>query len=98
MEELKDILPEVRHTEFLNHTSMEQLVREGEALEASEKSLGIWQSMRQHKRALLYSKSSISVRQHVNSDALTNYTLVLAAYSCAAVYVSLKPTLIPSLN
>ena len=41
MEELKDTLPEVRHTKVSNRRTMEQLVQEGEALETRERA---WES------------------------------------------------------
>jgi hypothetical protein len=62
MEELKDTLGEVRHREISDRMPMEQLIREGEALEEREKTQGVWRSMAQHKRALVYSKSAIEVR------------------------------------
>ena len=63
MEELKNTQPEVQHTEVSNRSTMEQLVQEGEALETREKSLGIWQSVKRHKIALVYSRFSIGFQQ-----------------------------------
>ena len=88
MEELKDTLPHVRHTEISNRITMEQLVQEGDALEAREKKFGIWEAVNQHKVALVHSRflNWLLARFALSSNDLP----VLAAYSCAAVYVSLK--------
>ena len=61
MEELKDHMPEMRHTEGSDGIPVEQRIREGEELEAREKRMGIWESMKQHRRALVFSKPSITV-------------------------------------
>ena len=51
---------------------MEQLVREGEALEVKEKEFGIWQTVKQHKIALVYSRFSIGsyqpLRRHLTAS------------------------------
>ena len=70
MEELKDILPDVQHTEISNRITMEQLVQDGEALEAKEKEFGIWQTVKQHKIALVYSRFPIGF-EHVLRRLLT---------------------------
>jgi hypothetical protein len=59
MEELKVTLPDALHTEVSNRIRNEQLVQEGKALEAREKKLGVWQIVKQHKIALVYSTFSI---------------------------------------
>jgi hypothetical protein len=43
------------HMEISNESTNIQLAREGEVLEAREKAYGIWQSVKVHKMALVYS-------------------------------------------
>jgi hypothetical protein len=59
MEESNDSQPKVQQTDVSSRITMEQLVHEGEVLEAREKKLGVWETVRQHKIALVYSGSSI---------------------------------------
>ena len=59
MEEVKRISPDVRQAEISKRSVMDQLVWEGEALEAREKKVGIWETAAKHKMALVYSRFSI---------------------------------------
>ena len=54
MEDVKLVEVEVRHMERSIH-STEQLTLQGEAIEALEKTYGIWQSIINNKAALAYS-------------------------------------------
>jgi hypothetical protein len=54
MESLKAI-EDVGHTVELDSREQRQLALQGEALEALEKTYGIWQSVKLHKTALVYS-------------------------------------------
>jgi len=60
-----------------------QLEVQGEALEAVEKTYGIWQSVKLSKHALVY-----SMLISPSSRAPAYNILVLAAYLCVATYVS----------
>jgi hypothetical protein len=57
MEDLKDTeFKGAIHMETSKESTNGQLTREGEALEVLEKGYGIWQSMKMHKMALVYSR------------------------------------------
>jgi hypothetical protein len=71
------------NTDKLEPVDRRQLEVQGEALEAVEKTYGIWQSLKLNKAALVYST------QDPSSTLTSAYNnLVLAAYLCAATYVS----------
>jgi hypothetical protein len=73
----------VRSAEELDTVAQRQVALQGEALEALEKTYGIWQSVKLHKTALAYSLFNLGF------DAIPAYSgLVLAGYLCAATYVS----------
>jgi hypothetical protein len=57
MEDLNDIeFKGTVHMETSKESTTAQLAREGEALEVLEKGYGIWQSVKMHKTALVYSR------------------------------------------
>jgi hypothetical protein len=61
-----------------------QLEFQGEALEAVERTYGIWKSVKLNKHALVY-----SMQDSPFTRAPTDNNLVLTAYLCAATYVIL---------
>lgn len=73
----------MEQTVELDSREQRQLALQGEALEALEKTYGIWQSVKLHKTALVYSTLKSTFQ-----NTSTYNDLVLAAYSCAATYVS----------
>jgi hypothetical protein len=60
MEDLKDLkdieFKGAIHMETSKESTKGQLAREGEALEVLENGYGIWQSVKMHKTALVYSR------------------------------------------
>lgn len=52
---------EVHHMELAIATSQDDLARQGEELEALEKTYGVWESFQQNKLALVYSKALASL-------------------------------------
>lgn len=72
-----------QHMEYPDQSEQKQLVLQGEALEALEKTYGIWQSMKENRFSLLYSMLLCGFYL----EGFTKDNIVLAAYSCAAVYV-----------
>lgn len=53
--DMKAIQSEAQHMEHFDESAQEQLVLQGEALEALEKTHGIWQSVKANKASLLFS-------------------------------------------
>jgi hypothetical protein len=74
----------VRHAEKAKSVDRRQLEAQGEALEAVENTYGIWKSVKLNKHALVYSMTNSC---SVSVDAADS-AIVLAAYLCAATYVS----------
>jgi hypothetical protein len=65
-----------------------ELVRLGGELEALERNLGIWESCKLYKVALLYGMLSYSLFSPLEKVSRAHeFCVVFVAYSCAAVYV-----------
>lgn len=79
---------DVHHMELAIASSQEELARQGEELEALEKTYGVWVSCKQNKLALVYSTITCSL-----FPAPKLIVSVLAAYSCAAAWVSVTTPL-----
>jgi len=84
MEEAKSIESATQRDE-VRSVDRRQLEVQGEALEAVEKTYGIWQSVKLSKHALVYSMQ-MSYCTRPSAYIIT----VFPAYLCAATYVSIS--------
>lgn len=61
--DMKSILSNAQHVEHSDQSAQEQLALQGEALEALEKTYGIWQSVKANKVSLLFSTFNLPSTQ-----------------------------------
>ncbi|KAF4621703.1 hypothetical protein G7Y89_g14502 [Cudoniella acicularis] len=71
----------LRHTETSTNSTLDDLARQGEALEAADKEKGIWQSLKESKIALLYMLAAYSTSAVWGYDSIANNaTLAMPAF------------------